>query len=63
MDRRSLIHLLRNSCDHGIRQEQRKGWVSRNPEDRAKAYQDGNNVVIEVGDDGQGINVKRSGKR
>lgn len=54
-----LMHLLRNSADHGI----------ESPEERASrgkpevgsiyldAYQDGNNVVIEVKDDGNGIDV------
>ena len=55
-----LMHLIRNSADHGI----------EHPADRAKAgkpemgsiflnaYQDGNSVVIEVGDDGKGIDVE-----
>jgi len=60
-----LIHLLRNSCDHGIESlEQRKSLGK--PEVgliELKAYQDGNNVVIEVGDDGQGINVDKVKKK
>lgn len=56
-----LMHLLRNSADHGlesaeIRAERGKpevGSVFLN------AYQDGNNVVIEVGDDGNGIDVEK----
>lgn len=56
-----LIHLIRNSIDHGI----------ESPEDRMKAgkpefgsvalraYPDGNTVVIEVEDDGAGINTER----
>ncbi len=60
-----LIHLLRNSCDHGIESvEQRKNLGK--PEVgliELKAYQDGNNVVIEVGDDGQGINVEKVKKK
>ncbi len=60
-----LIHLLRNSCDHGIESiEQRKSLGK--PEMgliELKAYQDGNNVVIEVGDDGQGINVDKVKKK
>ncbi len=60
-----LIHLLRNSCDHGIESvEQRKNLGK--PEVgliELKAYQDGNNVVIEVGDDGQGINVDKVKKK
>lgn len=60
-----LIHLLRNSCDHGIESvEQRIN--SGKPETgriELKAYQDGNNVVIEVGDDGQGIDAEKVKKK
>ena len=54
-----LMHLLRNSADHGL--EAAEVRVQRGkPEVGSiflKAYQDGNNVVIEVGDDGNGIDV------
>ena len=56
-----LIHLLRNACDHGIEQKEQRKRLGK-PECgkiELKAYQDGNNVVIEVGDDGQGINVEK----
>lgn len=54
-----LMHLLRNSADHGlesaeVRMERGKpevGSIFLN------AYQEGNNVVIEVRDDGNGIDV------
>jgi two-component system chemotaxis sensor kinase CheA len=60
-----LMHLLRNSADHGlesaeVRAERGKPEVGSIFLD---AYQDGNSVVIEVRDDGNGIdveNVKRS---
>ena len=56
-----LIHLLRNSIDHGIeipevrleKGKKEKGRVNLN------AYPDGNTVVIEVSDDGAGINVDK----
>jgi len=55
-----LMHLLRNSADHGlesaaVRKERGKPEVGSIFLD---AYQDGNNVVIEVRDDGNGIDVK-----
>ncbi len=55
-----LMHLLRNSADHGlesaeIRKERGKPEVGSIYLD---AYQDGNNVVIEVKDDGNGIDVE-----
>ena len=56
-----LIHILRNSADHGLEtREERKAtgkpgmgniWL--------RAYQDGNNVIIEVEDDGRGVDVRK----
>jgi two-component system chemotaxis sensor kinase CheA len=56
-----LIHLLRNSCDHGIEPAEKRRSLGKPEKGRIelKAYQDGNNVVIEVSDDGQGINVEK----
>lgn len=55
-----LMHLLRNAADHGlesaeVRKERGKPEVGSIHLD---AYQDGNNVIIEVSDDGGGINVE-----
>lgn len=55
-----LMHLLRNSADHGlesaeVRRERGKPEVGSIFLD---AYQDGNNVVIEVRDDGNGIDTQ-----
>jgi two-component system, chemotaxis family, sensor kinase CheA len=56
-----LIHLLRNSADHGLETTDKRKEIGKNPTGQIflKAYQDGNNVVIEVSDDGQGINLER----
>lgn len=56
-----LMHLLRNSADHGlesakVREERGKPEVGSIFLD---AYQDGNNVVIEVRDDGNGIDTEK----
>lgn len=56
-----IMHLLRNSADHGlesaeIRRERGKSEVGSIFLD---AFQEGNNVVIEVRDDGNGIDVER----
>lgn len=56
-----LMHLLRNSADHGIEANDVRvangkpeiGNISLN------AFQDGNNVIIEVKDDGGGINTEK----
>jgi two-component system chemotaxis sensor kinase CheA len=56
-----LVHLIRNACDHG--QEMPSERKSRGKNEVGNvyldAYQDGNNVVIEVADDGNGIDVER----
>ena len=54
-----LQHLLRNSADHGL--EDNATRVERGKSEVGsiflKAFQEGNNVIIEVGDDGNGIDV------
>ena len=55
-----LMHLLRNSADHGLEHADVRAQRGK-PEVGTiflNAYQDGNNVVIEVGDDGNGIDVE-----
>ncbi len=55
-----LMHLLRNSADHGLESTEERIKRGKNPVGSIflDAYQDGNNVVIEVRDDGNGINVE-----
>lgn len=60
-----LIHLLRNSVDHGIEPVDRRRELGK-PEAghiSLKAYQAGNNVIIEVEDDGEGINLDKVKKK
>ncbi len=55
-----LMHLLRNSADHGLETAEVRKQRGK-PETGSiflTAYQDGNNVVIEVKDDGNGIDVE-----
>ncbi|MCX7708905.1 MAG: chemotaxis protein CheA [Clostridia bacterium] len=56
-----LLHLLRNSADHGIESLEKRRQAGKKDEGHIylRAYQDGNNVVIEVEDDGAGINVDK----
>lgn len=56
-----LIHLLRNSCDHGLESTEKRKQLGKPEQGRINltAYQSGNNVIIEVGDDGAGINVDK----
>lgn len=55
-----LMHLLRNSADHGL--ESAEVRMQRGKPETGSifldAYQDGNNVVIEVRDDGNGIDTE-----
>ncbi len=56
-----LMHLLRNSADHGLESPEVRKQLGK-PETGSiflDAYQDGNNVVIEVRDDGAGIDVDK----
>lgn len=55
-----LMHLLRNSADHGLESTEERIKRGKNPTGSIflDAYQDGNNVVIEVRDDGNGINIE-----
>jgi len=57
-----LMHLLRNSADHGIEADEKLRIQRGKPAVgtiHLNAYQDGNNVVIEVKDDGNGIDVTK----
>ena len=55
-----LMHLLRNSADHGLEEESVRISRGKNPVGSIflDARQVGNNVVIEVRDDGNGIDVE-----
>jgi two-component system chemotaxis sensor kinase CheA len=56
-----LMHLLRNAADHGLESNEERIKAGK-PEVGSiflDAYQDGNNVVIEVRDDGSGIDIEK----
>ncbi len=52
-----MIHIIRNSIDHGIEKPEERIAVGKPPEGKITlaAYYEGDNVVIEVEDDGRGI--------
>ncbi len=55
-----LQHLLRNSADHGLESTELRAQRGK-PEVGSinlNAFQEGNNVIIEVGDDGNGIDTE-----
>lgn len=56
-----LVHLIRNSLDHGIESPEVRRALGKNSVGKIKlrAFPDGNNVVIELEDDGAGINIEK----
>ncbi|ADU30736.1 chemotaxis protein CheA [Evansella cellulosilytica] len=56
-----LVHLLRNSLDHGVETPdvRRNAGKSEQATISLKAYHSGNHVFIEVADDGAGINAEK----
>ncbi len=56
-----LTHLIRNSLDHGIEAPEVRAAAGKNPVGTItlRAAHQGGNVVIEVGDDGAGLNRRR----
>ncbi len=56
-----LVHIIRNSIDHGIEPPEDRMAQGKNPEGVVKvsAYQEGNSIVIEISDDGRGIDVEK----
>ena len=56
-----LVHLVRNSCDHGIEPPEVRSRAGKPPQGRLtlRAYHEGGQVNIEIGDDGAGIDVAR----
>lgn len=55
-----LQHLLRNSADHGLESAEVRAQRGKPEVGRIflNAFQEGNNVIIEVGDDGNGIDTE-----
>ncbi|HLW57072.1 MAG TPA: chemotaxis protein CheW, partial [Bacteriovoracaceae bacterium] len=56
-----LTHIVRNACDHGIeRPEERKlAQKAENGQLKVSVYQEGGQVIIDVIDDGRGLNKER----
>ncbi|GAA8071133.1 chemotaxis histidine kinase/response regulator CheAY2 [Helicobacter pylori] len=52
-----LIHIIRNSCDHGIEplEERRRLNKSETGKVQLSAYNEGNHIVIKISDDGKGL--------
>jgi len=56
-----LMHMVRNSVDHGIETAARRAQQGKRPEGRLalSAYHQGGNIVIAIEDDGAGLDTER----
>ena len=55
-----LVHIIRNSCDHGVesKEERLAAGKSETGKVELKAYNEGNHIVIEITDDGKGLDAE-----
>ncbi|MGB9488930.1 MAG: chemotaxis protein CheW, partial [Terriglobales bacterium] len=56
-----LTHIVRNSCDHGIEMPDVRAQRGKNPQGRLslRAFHEGGHVIIEISDDGAGIDAEK----
>ena len=57
----SLVHIFRNSIDHGIESPDERMFLGKdvNATIKCEFFQDKNNIVIKISDDGRGIDVDK----
>lgn len=60
-----LTHIIRNAIDHGIESiaERKKSAKSEIGRIRIKAHHESGQVIIEIGDDGRGLDLQRIGSK
>ncbi|GMB90556.1 Histidine kinase CheA [Helicobacter ailurogastricus] len=56
-----LIHIIRNSCDHGIEKPEERKMLGKPETGRVElsAYNEGNHIVIKITDDGAGLDPEK----
>lgn len=56
-----LVHIIRNSCDHGVETPDIRSAAGKEETGiiELKAYNEGNHIVIEIKDDGKGIDPSK----
>jgi len=56
-----LVHMIRNAMDHGIEPPEEREWLGKPRKGSVwlSAYYQGSNVVVEVRDDGRGLNREK----
>ncbi|MCL1826834.1 MAG: chemotaxis protein CheA [Candidatus Cloacimonetes bacterium] len=60
-----LMHMIRNSCDHGVESPEDRKAAGKSPKGMITlaAYHKGNTIVIEVKDDGKGLDKEKIFKK
>ncbi len=55
-----LVHMIRNSCDHGVESKEERVAAGKSETGKVelKAYNEGNHIVIEITDDGKGLDAE-----
>lgn len=55
-----LVHIIRNSCDHGVESKEDRVAAGKSETGKIelKAYNEGNHIVIEITDDGKGLDAE-----
>ncbi|WP_104698046.1 MULTISPECIES: hybrid sensor histidine kinase/response regulator [unclassified Helicobacter] len=56
-----LVHIIRNSCDHGIEDIETRKKLNKNETGTISlsAYNEGNHIVIKISDDGKGLDAQQ----
>ncbi len=56
-----MVHMIRNSVDHGIEAPEERRGVGKAPNGKVHllAYHRGGNIIVEIQDDGRGLNKER----
>ncbi|GAB4387943.1 MAG: chemotaxis protein CheA [Thermodesulfovibrionales bacterium] len=56
-----MVHIIRNAIDHGLEPRDERARKGKPPKGRVdiSAYQKGSHIIIEVSDDGKGIDIGR----
>ncbi len=56
-----FTHIIRNACDHGVEGESERIAAGKPPQGklRVRAWHEGGRVLVEIADDGRGINLEK----